>query len=464
MFESNVNHSGNDLSSTELELNKSSDITEVFYKNIFESSLKKLELSNKVLAQSKASAVEVISTILNNRSMTKGLSIQDSAILLNTLRKFPDLNARNLIIKKARELRQKLYSNSVSTMIPIEVSSYCTSNCTFCGWRSDNNEMVRLKISEKAVIEQIESLAQMGFSHFEIATGDDIVFLKNNLESFIRLVKETAKKYVSTPRVSICVTPLHYNQYLKFKNIGLDTVLTWQETYQAPTFYKYVNNGPKAKGLTQDFKIDPNGDGHLQRMQSQESAVKAGLQVGLGVMIGLSDKVEADILAVIQHGQKLIEVYSDKIQPLIIGMPTWNAITTSNDNLKIENRPINLEENFELVAAIYLLSFPDYLAWVFPNCRVSIETQLASVKTAGVFTSTMVRVGPGAYLAADSNKDLSSYFSKSSIPGADLNSELILKGEQFVHDFHSHKYYCEQFESAGLKIISDSEVLLLGKS
>ena len=323
MFEPNIKDSINDIINSDLELNNSSDISEVFYKNIFESSQIEYELSSNVLLESKDSAEEVISAILRNRSNTKGLSLQDSAILLNTLRKFTDLKIRNLIIQSARLLRQKLFSNSVATMIPIEVSSYCTSNCTFCGWRSDNNEMVRLKISEKAAIEQIELLSQMGFSQFEIATGDDIVFLKNNLESFIKLVKDTAKKYVSTPRVSICVTPLHYNQYLKFKNIGLDTVLTWQETYNAPTFYKYVNNGPKAKGLTQEFKLDPNGDGHLQRMQSQEGAVKAGLQVGLGVMIGLSDKVEADILSVIQHGQKLIEVYPDKIQPIIIGMPTW---------------------------------------------------------------------------------------------------------------------------------------------
>jgi hypothetical protein len=321
--------------------------------------------------------------------------------------------------------------------------------------------MIRLKISEKALIEQVEYLSKLGFSHFEIATGDDLVFLKNNLSHFIHTVKNTAKKYIKSPRVSICVTPLQYEHYLDQKKLDLDTVLTWQETYNSKTFYKYVNNGPKAKGITSSFKIDQSGDGHLQRMQSQENAIRANLQVGLGVMIGLDENVESDILAVIIHGKKLIETYQEIIQPLIIGMPTWNPITTSNDNLDISRRPIDLEENFELIAAIYLLSFPDYLAWVFPNCRVSLKTQLESVKTAGIFTSTMVRVGPGAYLA-NSSSNFSDYFDKTSIPNSNLNSDLILKGEQFVHHFHSHKEYADQFEDAGLRIISDSEVLNLG--
>jgi 2-iminoacetate synthase len=405
-----------------------------FYTGLFPKSLETYNSSLSSNGRDLGSTVKAIaSERLNTRS---GLTKDSAAVLLQLLRHNNNQAAREIVINAARVLRSRTFGNKFAAMVPIEMSSFCASNCTFCGWRADNREMVRLKISANALQRQVSMLAEMGFSHFEIASGDELGFIKNELGEAISVVKTTAAKTVSQPRVSICVTPLLEQHYRYLKTFGLDTVLTWQETYDSTTFNRYVTAGPKAKGITEDFRLDLHGNGHLARMRSQEFAVRAGLQVGLGCMIGLGSSPEADILSAISHGQKLIETYSEGTQPLIIGLPTWNEITTSeSDNVALREQSIDSEEIFELVAAIYLLSFPDKMAWVFPNCRVPKDVQVRSVFTAGCFTSTMVRLGPGAYLEELSQDDLTATFARSSVPKETLNRATVLKGEQFVSSF-----------------------------
>ncbi|MGE3611038.1 MAG: hypothetical protein AB7I27_15715 [Bacteriovoracaceae bacterium] len=345
-------------------------------------------------------------------------------------------------------------------MVPIEISSYCASNCRFCGWSKDNKEMLRLKISSEALIQQTRYLAKLGFSHFEISSGDDLNYIKNELSGSIKDVKETASAIIPEARVSICLTPLLEPHYQSLKSIGLDTVLTWQETYSEDLFYSHVSSGPKAHGILMDFTVDPKKNGYIARMKSHEYAVRSGLQVGLGVMIGLSADPEIDILSVILHAQELIKNYRSVINPIIIGMPTWNSITTSNtDNLVQHRQPLNIEDNFELISAIYLLALPDYFAWVFPNCRVSKKTQLKSIISAGCFTSTMVRVGPGAYLDLLNEKAIESAFIKSSKNKKKLDQENILKAEQFIHHFDSHEKYLEEFIANDIRVSTDQSIL-----
>ncbi|MBI3555360.1 MAG: hypothetical protein HY074_03730, partial [Deltaproteobacteria bacterium] len=181
----------------------------------------------------------------------------------------------------------------------------------------------------------------------------------------------------------------------------------------------------------------------------------------LGVMLGLEEEhPEADILSAISHGKKLIEHYNENIHPIIIGMPTWNPITTAKtDNSRFHRTKISPERDFELIAAVYLLSFPDRLAWVFPNCRVSKATQISSIKTAGCFTSGMVRVGPGAYLEYSAKEDIQEGFSKSSEPLAGLTKARILNGEQFTHHFDTQENYIKKFRESGIEIVQETKFL-----
>ena len=440
-----------------------SRISDEFYQSLFTHALHLVTEARNEFRGCKDKA-GLISSVLRSRQPDAGLEPVATGVLLQLLDREGEAEGnddlRALVLGEARRVRGDLYGNDVAMMVPIEISSYCASNCTFCGWRSDNKDMVRLKISEKALNEQLQYLAGYNFSHFELVAGDDLVFIKNELTDVVRSVKAQLKERNPEARVSICLTPLHEIHYQTLKAEGLDTVLTWQETYNPELYKKLITSGPKAHGMTHDFKV-AREDGCTVRMKSHELAVRANLQVGLGVMVGLEeDHPDADILAAILHGAKLIEHYPDTMQPIIIGMPTWNPITTARtDNAKFHRTRINPERDFELVAAIYFLGLPNRYAWVFPNCRVSKATQINAIKTAGCFTSGMVRVGPGAYLDYSNKEDASKCFSKCSEPLDTLTKERILNGEQFTHHFDTQENYVMRFKEAGLNVVLETKYL-----
>ena len=393
--------------------------------------------------------------ILQNRT-ADGLAPLDTARLLRVMMDPSRNDLHEMIIAAATDLRARLFGNKVATMVPIELHSYCASNCLFCGWRKDNLAMPRLRISLAGLAKQVSHLLSFDFSHIELAGGDDPVFLRTHLGAYIRQVHAVAREAGKAPRVSICLSPLNERQYRELATQGLDSVLTWQETYDQVTYDAYISSDmtPKGNGLDDDFHVVKDGNGHLNRMMSQEAAVRAGLQVGLGCMIGLNPDLESDVLAVILHGRALAEAYRGAIKPLIIGMPIWNETTTKETDLAfMRSNTFDVAHSFDLIASIYLLAFADHTAWVFPNCRVPQNMQVKAVKAAGCFTSTMVRLGPGAYLTG--SDDPSTMFDKTTLPPHALTREQILLGEQFTHFYEEHESYLDAFTAAGLQVVDE---------
>lgn len=387
-----------------------------------------------------------------------GLGADESALLLTLARVRPVRELRDRVIAEARRLRRKIFGGRYVPMVPIEVTSYCASHCVFCGWKSGNAEIPRLALSLEGLVSEIEGLAATGFAHFELSGGDDLVFLRNQLYEFVAAAKAAVRRCSPGSRLSVCFTPLLESHYARLESLGLDTVLTWQETYDESLYRAMVKSGPKAHGIDESFSVVPDGNGFLARARSQELAVRAGLQVGLGVMLGLSPDAEADVLSVLGHGRGLIETYRGAILPLIIGMPIWNPIPTREHDER-SRRPTGLDvvAEFELIAAIYLLGLPDGYGWVFPNCRVPRDVQAGAVETAGCFTSTSVRLAPGSYGAAD--LDPRRVFARSTVPLEGLTKEKLLQGEQFVHTYHADFEYRAALRRRDLCPSTDEELL-----
>jgi len=260
---------------------------------------------------------------------------------------------------------------------------------------------------------------------------------------------------------------MYEENYSSLKSVGLDCVLTWQETYDEDLYNYHIPSGPKAWGVDENLKLQKKTDksvDFLHRLQSQEFAIREGLQAGLGAMIGLSPTTEADILSVVIHGQKLLSHYGDHVQPMIIGMPAWNAILTEETDQRMdEGFDFDTEKNFELLSAFYLLAFPDNQAWVFSNGRVAPEIQQDCISTAACFTSTQVEIAPGAYLVglndADAQVDVVNFQRTHGFNEEDITKKEILDGEQFKHYYDLHESFIEMFVNNGLNVVNDSSYL-----
>jgi hypothetical protein len=246
-------------------------------------------------------------------------------------------------------------------------------------------------------------------------------------------------------------------------------MFVWQETYDPDLYAEFIAAGPKAHGITDLWGLGEKGQGYAFRLHSQSRAMRAGLDVGLGFMLGLNPDINFEFLMALHHARVLIEEAGPAHNPIILGMPTWNSITTPRTDLRPATT-LDCEDVFPFVAAVLFLSLPKGGAWVFPNCRVSIDSQVRAVDVAGAFTSTEVKLGPGGYLPAmirqaeAAGRDMSAMRAKMladlEMGGRRLEEveRLLDHGEQFTHHYHPHADYVEAFRRSNLEIVPLSEL------
>lgn len=409
--------------------------------------------------------------ILAEGSSTDGrLKLSQVNSLVNAVgsARFPEIRER--VIQVASDVRRCIFNGHVVVMAPIEVGNVCCSDCNFCGWRVNNHEMPRSRAPKEVVLEQARYLISKGIYSIELVCGDDPVMVRDMFPELIGEVRKLFPPDVDG-RIQICTMSLTKKQYEELKEAGADGIIVWQESYNKKVYRQHIHSGPKGHGMTDDWKVDTGGDGFTFRLQSQDRALEAGLEIALGSMLGLNPNLNYEILATIQHARHLFERGIDETNPLIVGMPTWNKITTP----KTDMRPPEYQDPtaiFPYVAAVYLLSLDKKKAWIFPNCRVPLDTQVQSLLAGGVYTSTEVKLGPGGYLPralqdavgrGDKEtqerirKIMSAYIGRDFHDLAGLQAHLD-QMEQFQHYFYTHKEYKRAFHNAGLHVSPETSI------
>ncbi|HPG00763.1 MAG TPA: hypothetical protein PLE77_11890 [Kiritimatiellia bacterium] len=393
------------------------------------------------------------------------LSVPESNRLFNLLYspEFPSL--RETVLDASRAARRRIFGNKVTVMAPVEVSNRCSSDCLFCGWRASNPDIPRTKITPDLVLEQVKYLLDLGIGYIELVGGDDFQFVREELPGLARSVRGLIQERRMDGQVCVCSMAVTEQHYRDWKGYGVDAMLVWQETYDPDLYKQKILAGPKARGINEQWKLGAIGDGYGFRVSSQERAMRAGVNVGLGFMMGLNPDINYEFLMTIQHVRHLLREFgNDRRRPIVIGMPVWNQITTPRTD-KRPSQILDAETVFPFLSAVYFLSLPKGAVWVFPNCRVSLESQLLSIDVAGVFTSTEVKLGPGGYLPATLRaldaKGVDTAALRARVKaemGFDCNdlekmSTEIDIGEQFMHHFHPHKVYMDAMAKHGLEVV-----------
>ncbi len=328
-----------------------------------------------------------VNQILEN-SLKRNLSIDELKLL-----SFSNETQWPKIIKMASKVKELFFENKLYFYVPLYVSSYCVNDCLYCDYRRSNKQLYRKRLTRDEFKQEVTYLFGKGYKKkIELVSASDPWFPLSQFAEYV-----TYTKSLGTEEVFMNNRMLKPTEYKLLKGAGLDWSWLWVESYDEIYYGKYHPKG----GEKPNFK---------RRMDSYDNAAEAELNIGLGVMLGLSHDWRFEILSTIAHGQYLKRQYNVKIE---FGTPRF----CRPSNAPITDTPYSeatQDDVFKLIIALYRLGIRD--AFVDGSTRESIGMLRQLWCGGGNLTNPEVQTIPGGYT---------------------LNA----KGTQFSHHSYSLEYF-----------------------
>ncbi|MBV8043127.1 2-iminoacetate synthase ThiH [Pluralibacter sp.] len=186
------------------------------------------------------------------------------------------------IAQRAQRLTRQRFGNTVSFYVPLYLSNLCANDCTYCGF-SMSNRIKRKTLDAEEIARECQAIRALGFEHLLLVTGEHQS--KVGMDYFRRHLPAIRRQFAS---LQMEVQPLSQAEYAELKNLGLDGVMVYQETYHEAEYSRH-----HLKGNKQDF---------FWRLETPDRLGRAGIdKIGLGALIGLSDSWRVDCYMVAEH-------------------------------------------------------------------------------------------------------------------------------------------------------------------
>lgn len=217
-----------------------------------------------------------------SRSALGGLDLHDFAALIS-----PAAGKRlEELARVAHALTVQRFGRTIQLFAPLYVSNECVSTCAYCGF-SRPNQVSRLTLSPKDVLEEARLLLGQGFRHILLVSGDHPKKVSTSyLEEVIGLL------HPIVPSISLEVATFPEEDYRRLASAGVEGVVVYQETYKRDTYSAVHLKGPK-----RNFQW---------RLDTPERAARAGMRrIGIGVLLGLANWMR-DALALVAHARYLM--------------------------------------------------------------------------------------------------------------------------------------------------------------
>ncbi len=172
--------------------------------------------------------------------------------------------------ERSQKITQQRFGRVIQLYAPIYLSNFCTNSCAYCGFAAEN-KIKRRMLSIEEVGQEIEILAERGFSHILLVSGEaPKVMGIDYLEQVAHLMRD---RFAS---VSIEVQPLSYDEYARLFAAGITSVAVYQETYDRKVYDQVHLAGKKCD---YDYRLD-----------TPARVAAAGMrEVGIGALLGLAD-------------------------------------------------------------------------------------------------------------------------------------------------------------------------------
>ena len=239
---------------------------------------------NSLLTDEKLKNESLQKEIIIKASEAKGITLQESAALLNITS--PEI--LDELFNTAKKIKEKIYGNRLVLFAPLYVTNLCVNNCLYCAFRKDNRGLKRKTLTLDEIEEEAKFLVMQGQKRILVVFGEhpkkaSIDFIGEAIERIYKIDYNGN----NIRRINANIAPLSVEDFVKLKNFGIGTYQCFQETYHYETYMTMHPEGPKRD--------------YAWRLFAMERALQAGIDdVGIGALFGLTD-YKFETLALLTH-------------------------------------------------------------------------------------------------------------------------------------------------------------------
>ncbi|SDJ65760.1 tyrosine lyase ThiH [Ferrimonas sediminum] len=279
---------------------------------------------------------------------------------------------------RSKALTRQRFGNTMGLYVPLYLSNLCANECDYCGFAM-SNRIKRHTLTDDELGREMDAIKAMGFDAILLVTGEHQT--KVGMDYFRRVLPKIKARFST---VMMEVQPLQAQHYRELRQLGLDAVMVYQESYHRSTYARHHLRGNK-----QDFRY---------RLETPDRLGEAGVdKIGIGALFGLANwRVEAAMVAL--HLDYLQRRYWRSRYS--VSFPRLRPCTGGVEPVS----PLGERELLQLICALRLFG---------PELELSLSTRESAsfrdhVMTLGPTTmSAGSSTRPGGY--ADTSEDLAQF-------------------------------------------------------
>ena len=343
-------------------------------------------LASMEYAQKNKGNRKLMEALLHRAEDFRGLSHREALLLLEC--EEPDLVER--MFGLARKIKQKFYGNRIVMFAPLYLSNYCVNGCTYCPYHYKNKHIVRKKLTQEEIRQEVIALQDMGHKRLALETGEDPVnaSLDYVLES-IRTIYGIQHKNGAIRRVNVNIAATTVENYRRLKEAGIGTYILFQETYHKEHYEELHPTGPKHD--------------YAWHTEAMDRAMEGGIDdVGIGVLFGLSH-YRYDFTGLLMHAEHLEAVFG--VGPHTISVP---RIRNADDIDASAFADAVSDELFARIVAVIRIAVP-YTGMII-STRESKATREKVLELGVSQISGGSRTSVGGYVREESEEENSAQF------------------------------------------------------
>ena len=322
----------------------------------------------------------LVRDILQKSLEIKTLSPAETAVLLNV--EEPALLAG--MRETARAVKQRVYDNRIVFFAPLYLSNLCVNKCLYCGFREDNKEERRQRLSMEEVTREAAAVIDEGHKRVIAVYGEhprsDADYIASSLAAIYSAKRPTpsGNGFNAIRRVNVNAAPMEVAGLRKLWRAGIGTYQVFQETYHRGR-YATLHAPDTVKG------------NYRWRLYAMHRAMEAGIEdVAIGALFGLHDW-KFEVMGLLHHALDLERQFG--IGPHTVSFP---RIQPAPGSFVSEHSPYRVDdETAPRLVTVLRLAIPYSGLIVTAREHPSIRRRL--LRLGCTQTDASSRIGIGAY-------------------------------------------------------------------